>query len=115
MLLKKVGWACGFLVLGLLIATQSFAEMPSGSMATDHLKLSMYYDQQALDLKAKAENWEFAADYYEKFPAEVSGKMNASEHIAHCKAIAADFRKAMKENKELADKHRALVRSGVGP
>jgi hypothetical protein len=63
-------------------------------------------------LKAKAQNWEFAAEYYEKFPAEVSGKMTASEHIAHCKAIAADFRKAMKDNLDLASKHRDLMRKG---
>lgn len=111
----KVKWTGAFVVLGLLVAMQSFAQMPEGTMAGDHMKLAMYYEQQALDMKAKAQNWEFAADYYEKFPAEVSGKMTASEHIAHCKAIAADFRKSMQNNLDLAARHRNLIRSGVGP
>jgi hypothetical protein len=107
-----VKWAGAFLVLGLLVAMQGFAQTPEGTMAGDHMKLSMYYEQQAQDLKTKAQQWEFAAEYYEKFPAEVSGKMTASEHIAHCKAIAADFRKAMKDNLDLAAKHRDLMRKG---
>jgi hypothetical protein len=111
----KVKWTCAFLVLGLLVAMQSFAEMPDGNMTGDHMKLAMYYDQQAQDLKAKAENWEFAAEYYEKFPPKTVDGMTASEHIAHCRAIAADFRKAMKDNQALAAKHHALVRLGAGP
>ena len=108
----KVKWTCAFLVLGLLVAMQSIAQTPEGTMAGDHMKLSMYYEQQAQDMKVKAQNWEFAAEYYEKFPAEVSGKMTASEHIAHCKATAADFRKSMKDNLDLAAKHRDLIRKG---
>ena len=111
----KVKWTCAFLVLGLLVAMQSFADeiaMPTGSMAGDHMQMMMYYDHMAKDLKAKADQWEFAAEYYEKFPAEVSGNMTAAEHIAHCKAIAADFRKAMKENQALAAKHNELTRKG---
>ena len=111
----KVKWTCAFLVLGLLVAMQSFAQTPAGTMTGDHMQLAMYYEQQAQDMKGKAQQWEFAAEYYEKFPAEVSGKMTASEHIAHCKAIAADFRKAMKDNQELASKHRAMIRTGAGP
>ena len=110
-----VKWTGAFLVLGLLVAMQTFAQTPAGTMSGDHMQLAMYYEQQAQDMKAKAQMWEFAGEYYEKFPAEVSGKMTASEHIAHCKAIAADFRKAMKDNQELASKHRAMIRTGAGP
>jgi hypothetical protein len=108
-----VKWTGAFLVLGLLAAMQGFAQTPAGTMAGDHRQLSMYYEQQAQDMKAKAQQWEFAAEYYEKFPAEVSGKMTASEHIAHCKAIAADFRKSMKDNLDLAAKHRDVIRVDV--
>lgn len=111
----KVKWTCAFLVLGLLVTMQSFADeisMPAGNMAGDHMQLMMYYDHMAKDLKAKAEHWEFAAEYYEKFPAKNIEGMTASEHIAHTRAIAADFRKEMKENMELATKHRDLMRKG---
>ena len=114
----KVKWTCAFLVLGLLVAMQSFADeiaMPAGNMTGDHMQMMEYYDHQAKDLKAKAEHWEFAAEYYEKFPQKTVDGMTASEHIAHCRAIAADFRKAMKDNLGLAAKHSALVRGGAGP
>ena len=111
----KTKWTCAFLVLGLLVAVQSFAATPSGTMGGDHKQLAMYYEQQAQDMKMKAQQWEFAAEYYEKFPAEILGKMTAAEHIAHCKAIAADFRKAQKDNETLAAKHRELTRTGAGP
>ena len=120
MLLAK--WTCAFMVLGFLIATQSFAGGASGAegmlskMQGDHHSLAMYYEEQAQINKTKAANWEFAADYYEKFPGEVSGKgMTAAEHVAHCRAIAEDFKKAEKQNRELAEKHRSMMRMGVGP
>lgn len=108
-----------FMVFGLLIANQSFAgghpniESMGGKAIGDHHQLSMYYDEQAQNAKSKAQDWEFAADYYQKFPGEFTGKgMTAAEHVAHCRAIAEDFRKAEQQNRELAAKHRELMRKG---
>ncbi len=108
-----------FMVVGLLMANQSFAggtpniESMGGKAVGDHHQLTMYYDEQAQIAKSKAQDWEFAADYYEKFPGEFTGKgMTASEHIAHCRAIAEDFKKAEQQNRELAAKHRSLMRKG---
>lgn len=116
---KLVG-ACA--VLGLLIANQSFAgghpniESMGGKAVGDHYSLATYYDEQAQMNKTKAQDWEFAADYYERFPGDFSGKgMSVAEHVAHCRAIAEDFKKAEQQNRELAAKHRALMRKGQGP
>lgn len=108
-----------FMVLGLLIVNQSFAggapniEGMGGKAVGDHHQLAMYYDEQAQINKTKAQDWEFAADYYQKFPGEFAGKgESAAEHVAHCRAIAEDFRKAEQQNRELAAKHRELMRKG---
>ena len=108
-----------FMVLGLLIVNQSFAggvpniEGMGGKAVGDHHQLTVYYDEQAQINKTKAQDWEFAADYYQKFPGEFTGKgESAAEHVAHCRAIAEDFRKAEQQNRELAAKHRELMRKG---
>jgi hypothetical protein len=108
-----------FMVLGLLIANQSFAgghpniESMGGKAVGDHHQLTMYYDEQAQNAKSKAQDWEFAADYYAKFPGEFPGKtMTAAEHVAHCRSIAEDFKKQEADYRELAAKHRSLMRKG---
>lgn len=114
----KGKWVCAFLSLGLLIATQSFAGHPLESLIDkgDHQGLAALYAQEAKDLKAKAEQWEFTAEYYEKFPgAFEGGSANVSEHITHLRAIAEDFRKAAHEVRDLANRHRSQVRKGQGP
>lgn len=114
----KVKWVCAFLVLGLLIATQSFAGHPLEKLIDkgDHQGLATHYAEEAKDLKAKAEQWEFVAEYYEKFPGSFEGdSAKMSEHITHLRAMAEDFRKAAHEARDLANKHRSQVRKGQGP
>jgi hypothetical protein len=109
-----------FMVLGFLIVNQSFAgggspniEGIGGIAVGDHHKLVMYYEEQAQINKTKAQDWEFVAEYYGKFPEMFREKgMTAAEHIAHCRAIAEDFKKAERQNRELAAKHRDLMRKG---
>ncbi|RPH80139.1 MAG: hypothetical protein EHM80_06055 [Nitrospiraceae bacterium] len=115
----KVKWICAFLVLGLLVATQSFAahgdpgaEGLLDKAGGDHFSLVNYYEEQAQIHKTKAENWEFAAEYYKKFPGEFTGKMTVDEHVAHCLSIAEEFRKAEKQDRAMAAKHRELMRKG---
>ncbi|MBX3330778.1 MAG: hypothetical protein KF722_10285 [Nitrospira sp.] len=104
----------GILVCGLLMAGQSFAGPGAvesiGKAQGDHHSLAVYYEEQAQINKTKAADWEFAATYYEKFPGEVSGKMSAAEHIAHCRSVSEDFKKLEQQNRELAAKHRELMR-----
>lgn len=112
----KVTWAFVFLVLGFLVATQSFAsdlEGKLGKATGDHYAISSYYDEQAQVAKSKAENWDFAADYYQKFPGEVSGKMTAAEHIAHLRSIGEDLRKDEQRYRDMAKKHRKMTRVDV--
>lgn len=114
----KVKWVCAFLGLSLLIATQSFGGHPLEKLIDkgDHQGLATHYTQEANDFKTKAEQWEFVAEYYEKFPGAFEGDSSkVSEHIAHLRAIAEDFRKAAHEARDLANQHRSLVRRGQGP
>ncbi|MDC8446805.1 MAG: hypothetical protein LV473_00450 [Nitrospira sp.] len=71
----KGKWVCAFLGLGLLISTQSFAGHPLEKLIDkgDHQGLAAHYAEEAKDFKAKAEQWEFAAEYYEKFPGAFEG------------------------------------------
>ncbi len=116
-MLRSMWGGIAVLVLGLLIAPQSFAGSGGvesiGKAPSDHHSLAIYYEEQAQINKSKAADWEFAASYYEKFPGEVSGKMTAAEHIAHCRSIAEDFKKLEQENRELAAKHRELMRKDL--
>jgi hypothetical protein len=56
------------------------------------------------------------ADYYERFPKEYHDtSIPLKEHIAHLRAIAADFRKAEEQAMELAKEHHHMARHGMGP
>ena len=114
--MRKMTYACVLVVLGFLVATQSFAsdlEGKLGKATGDHFALSSYYDEHAQIAKSKAENWDFAADYYQKFPGEVSGKMTAAEHIAHLRSVAEDLRKDEQHYRDMARKHRKMTRVDV--
>lgn len=117
----KIKWACAFLVLGFLVAMQTFAgshDIPDGIVGgvKTHFGLAMEYEEQAQIAKSKADNWEFMADYYEKFPKEYhDASMPLKEHIAHLRSIAEDFKKTEEQDRALAKKHRLLSRHGLGP
>lgn len=107
-------------LVGSFTATQSFAGThgephitDKSKGAKDHHEMMMYYEEQAELAKSKARDWDFAADYYEKFPGEVVGKMTPAEHVAHCRSIAEEFNKDAKRFSEMADKHRSLMRKDV--
>jgi hypothetical protein len=115
--MQQIKWTCAFLALGLLIVSQSFAGHPLehmiGKGQGDHRLLVMQYEEMAQADLAKAENWDFVADYYEKFPKEYSGTtMTVKEHIAHVRSVAEDFRKQAQQHRDLAAKHRAMERKG---
>ncbi|HEY6262289.1 MAG TPA: hypothetical protein VIW47_11895 [Nitrospiraceae bacterium] len=121
-MMLKLQFTCTFLALGLVVAMQSFAAsadvpegIPPGGVKT-HFTVALQYEELAQINKAKADNWEFMADYYEKFPKEYNDKsMSLKEHIAHLRAIAADFRKVEEQDRALAKKHHYLARHGLGP
>jgi hypothetical protein len=111
-------WFGTLLFIGMVLATQSYAggHPTIGDKGTsDHHDLAMYYEEEAQKNKSKALDWEFAADYFEKFPDTYTGKMKVSEHIASLREAAEDFRKTAEKNQQLASKHRAMMRQGVGP
>jgi hypothetical protein len=80
--------------------------------ANDHNGLSNYYSQQAKDLREKAKQWEFTAEYYEKH-SDPHGKTEPKQHAAHCRAIAQSYGKAAEEAEALAQEHRAMRPHGM--
>jgi hypothetical protein len=116
--MRILTWFASLLFLGLILGTQSYAgghPTIADKGTSDHHDLAMYYEEEAQKNKTKALDWEFAADYFEKFPDAYTGKMKVSEHVASLREAAADFRKTAEKDQELASKHRALMRRGVGP
>ena len=113
---------CASLILGLLAPMQIFAasaDSPDGTVpggVKTHFTLAVQYEELAQINKSKADNWEFMADYIEKFPKEYHDtSMPLKEHIAQLRAIAADFRKTEEQDRALAKKHHYLARHGLGP
>ena len=121
-MMLKLMYTCAFVVLGLLAAMQTLAAtdspdgiQPGGGVKT-HFTLALQYEELAQINKSKADNWEFMADYIEKFPKEYHDtSMPLKEHIAQLRAIAADFRKTEEEDRAIAKKHHYMARHGLGP
>ena len=118
----RIQYTCAFLLLGLFATVQAFAgsgdipdsQLPGG--VRTHFTLALQYEELAQSNKSKADNWEFMADYYEKFPQEYHDTaIPLKDHITHLRAIAADFRKAEEQDKALAKRHHYLARHGLGP
>jgi hypothetical protein len=113
--MKMGKWACLCLALSFLMTMPAFAadDLEALIKAGDHRKLETYFLEEAKDLKAKADKWEFFAEYYEKFPEEYSGGAeNVHKHIENLRAMADDYRKAMHEARDLASRHHSLIRKG---
>jgi hypothetical protein len=66
----------------------------------------MYDEEQAQLNKTKDQDWDFQADYYQKFPSAYSGKSTVVDYVARLCAVAEDFRREVKRNEELVAKHR---------
>lgn len=118
----KIQFACAFVALGLLLGMQALAgpndfadnQFP-GRMKT-HLAFALQYEELAQSNKSKADNWEFIADYFEKFPKEYRDPSTpVKEHIAQLRAVAAEYRKTEELDRELAKKHHSMALHGLGP
>jgi len=73
----------------------------------DHPLLANYYADQAQELREKAKQWEFTAEFYEKH-SELDTKADTAQHAAHCRAIAQNCKKAADEADALAAEHRSM-------
>lgn len=112
--MPKVRWVLALLVVSLLGGVQGCAGTSADRMISqhDHAGLAYYYSQQAQELREKAKHWEFTAEYYEQHP-EPDAKPGSSQHAAHCRTIAQNYRKAADEADALATAHRAMRPHGV--
>ena len=78
----------------------------------DHRGLADYYKDQAQELREKAKTWDVLAESYEMH-GDPHGKVEPKDHAAHCRAIAASYRKAAEEADVLAREHGQQVPHGV--
>lgn len=100
--------------VGLVLVLHGCAETSTQRMinANDHNGLANYYAQQAQELREKAKQWEFTAEYYDKH-SEPHGKTEPKQHAAHCRAIAQNNLKAAGEADALVQEHRAMRPHGM--
>ena len=107
-------WVSMLSMFGLLFVLYGCAETsPQRMISTnDHNGLATYYTQQAQELRRKAKQWEFTAEYYDKH-VEAQGKAGSVQHAAHCRAIAQNYSKAADEADALAREHRAMRPHGM--
>ena len=110
----KVKWVSAFMIVGFLVAMQSFAGTPALETAVakgTHQELAMHYAEQAQDFKAKARFWDNTAESYEHHP-ELYSASDIAEQAAHCRQIARNFRKMADEAAALASEHISRSRKG---
>ena len=107
-------WLSMFFAVGLVMMLQGCAKTAVQRMinANDHNGLATYYAQQAQELRAKAKRWEMTADSYEKH-SEPHGKTEPTQHAAHCRAIAQNYKQAADEAEALAQEHREMLPSST--
>ncbi|WP_447601345.1 hypothetical protein [Nitrospira sp. Nam80] len=107
-------WVSMLSTIGLVLLLYGCAENSTQRMisANDHNGLAAYYTQQAQELRQKAKQWEFTAEYYDKH-VESQDKADSAQHAAHCRAIAQNYLKAADEADALAREHRAMRPHGM--
>jgi len=103
--------ATGALVVTSLPSAAADAEMPIATTAAEHTAEAAKYDQEALDLEAKAaRHTELAAQY-----ARVSGgskQAEAQRSISkHCERLAKSYRAAATEARDMAKMHREMAQA----
>jgi len=98
-----------------ILAAQPPIEGSGGKPADSHYSLWRYYERQAQLNDTRAQTWDFIAEYYEKFPSAFSGNLNVEDHIAHCRAIAEDYKMAANQDAEWASEQRSMMRRDVFP
>lgn len=113
--MRQRQWVHMLAGVGLIMLVQSCAETATTQRmisAHDHNGLASYYTTQAQELREKATQWEFTAEYYDKHSGP-QDKTDSAQHAAHCRAIAEDYKKAAAEAEALAQEHRAMRPHGM--
>lgn len=113
MLKRLVGVAllCSFSVV---VQGCAMIQTPPQDLVTkgDHAGLANYYKEQAQELRDKAKVWDTLAESYERHR-DPHGKIEPEQHAAHCRAVAASYRKAAAEADALATDHRQQLPHGA--
>jgi len=100
------GLFVGLLLLGfgvLSLASAGSSPLPTIT-ENNHTVLASYWSEQAKEMREKAKRFDEIAEAYVK-----SQKPGGTEHAAHCKDIANNFRLAASGAEVLAESHRAQL------
>jgi hypothetical protein len=79
----------------------------------DHAGLAKFYKEQAQELREKAKVWETLAESYARHR-DPHSKIEPEQHAAHCRAVAASYRKAADEADALATEHQQQIPTRLG-
>ncbi len=79
----------------------------------DHAGLAKFYKEEAKELREKATVWDTLAESYERHR-EPHTKIEPQQHAAHCRAVAASYRKAADEADALATEHQQQIPTRQG-
>jgi hypothetical protein len=104
---------CG-LLLGGLVGCSMVASPPVGQIAqSDHAALATWYDNEAAQLRQKANGMEEMKVAYQKYPSVAHSAMGGSHKASieqHCNSLAGLYTKAAEEADLLAKEHRDLLK-----
>lgn len=103
--------AAGTMSLSSSVRAATEAEMTVPATPEDHAAEAAKYDQEALELEAKATHHEKMARAYR---ARAGGGTKGAEGIRslvnHCERLARAYREAAREAREMAKTHREMAR-----
>ena len=105
------GVLCG-LLLGGVVGCSTVASPPVGQIAqSDHAALAAWYDNEAAQLRQKANNMAEMKETYKKYPSVAHGAMGGAHKQSidqHCDNLVALYAKGAEEAAELAQEHRSM-------
>jgi hypothetical protein len=76
--------------------------------AADHEAIAAYFDKEAAEAQAKADNHAKMEDAYKQLGTALVAKQHFDEH---CNKLSAGYAQAAKENKALAKAHRDMAKA----
>lgn len=104
----------GALVVTSLPAAAADTEMTMPTTPEEHAAAAAQYEQEAIDLEAKAAKHAKTAARYQARMIGMSGKQATSQHgfYKHCESLAKAYKAAAVEARDMAKMHQEMAAAG---